>query len=161
MQNKGLEGGHFEAGLVPVADFLVNGAGTASDVISLKKHEYVRFVLFWGVGATGTNTLTVEACDDTVPTNQTKVPFWYRVSTAFGAIGTITFQPTAATGLLTTAGSNQIVEIFTSAEYVAATGYTYVRCKSVPGVASPLLGGCLIELIGPRFGDGAEASAIT
>src|SRR5258707_8290667 len=92
-----LERGHFEAGIVPVADFLVNGAGTASDVINMKQYEFVRFVLFWGVGATGTNTLTIEACDDVVPTNKVAVPFWYRQSTAFGAIGGIPFPPLPAT----------------------------------------------------------------
>jgi hypothetical protein len=155
-----LERGHFEGGLVPVADFLVNGAGVSSDVINMQKYEFVRFILFWGVGLTGTNTLTIEACDDVVPTNKTAVPFWYRVSTAFGAIGSIAFQPVPATGLLTTAGSNQIIELYTTAEYIAATGYSYVRMKSVPGVASPLLGGCLIELLNAKWKDGVEASAI-
>ncbi|HMH81784.1 MAG TPA: hypothetical protein VK531_02865, partial [Gemmatimonadales bacterium] len=148
-------------GLVPVADFLVNGAGVASDVINMKQYEFVRFILFWGVGATGTNTLTIEACDDVVPTNKTAVPFWYRVTTAFGAVGAIAFQPVPATGLLTLAGSNQIIELYTTAEYLAATGFGYVRLKSVPGVASALLGGCLIELISNKYQDGAEASAIT
>jgi len=157
------ERGHFEAGLVPVADFLVNGAGTASDVINMKQYEFVRFVLFWGVGATGTNTLTVEACDDVVPTNKVAVPFWYRQSVAFGTIGGILFQPVPATGLLTTAGSNQIIELYTTAEYIAGASpnqYGYVRLKSVPGVASALLGGCLIELFTNKYQDGAEASAI-
>jgi hypothetical protein len=152
--------GHFEAGLVPVADFLVNGAGVATDVVNLQRHEAVRLILFWGVGATGTNTLTVEACDDVVPTNKVAVPFWYRQSTAFGAIGAVAFQPVPATGLLTTAGSNKVVELYTTAEYVAATGFGYVRMKSVPGVASALLGFCLIELLNARWKDGAEASAI-
>jgi len=159
-----MERGHFEAGLVPVADFLVNGAGVASDVINMKLYEYVRFILFWGVGATGTNTLTIEACDDVVPTNQAAVPFFYRKSTAFGAIGGISFQPVPATGLLTTAGSNQIYELYTTAEYIAAASvnaYGYVRLKSVPGVASALLGGCLIELINNKYKDGVEASQIT
>lgn len=159
-----MELGHFEAGLVPVADFLVNGAGVASDVINLKNHEGVRFILFWGVGATGTNTLTVEACDDVVPTTQVKVPFWYRTTIAFGTVGAINFQPVPATGLLTLAGSNQIIEIVTTAEYIAGASpnqYGYVRLRSVPGVASALLGGCLIELLNSRYKDGAEASAIT
>src|SRR6266850_1868481 len=73
-----MERGHFEAGLVPVADFLVNGAGVASDVINMKLYEYVRFILFWGVGATGTNTLTIEACDNVTPSNTVAVPFFYR-----------------------------------------------------------------------------------
>ncbi len=159
-----LERGHFEAGIVPVADFLVNGAGTASDVINMKQYEFVRFVLFWGVGATGTNTLTIEACDDVVPTNKVAVPFWYRQSTAFGAIGGILFQPVPATGLLTTAGSNKIIELYTTAEYIAGAspnGYGYVRLKSVPGVASALLGFCLIELLTNKYQDSAEASSIT
>ena len=156
-----MELGHFEAGLVPVADFLVNGAGTATDVINMKNHEWARFVLFWGVGATGTNTLTVEACDNVTPSTTSAIPFWYRASASFGTIGSVVFQPVPATGYLTLAGSNQIIEVFVRAEYLAVSGYGYVRLKSVPGVASALLGGCLIELGEPKFADGAEASAIT
>jgi len=64
------------------------------------------------VGATGTNTLTVEACDDTVPTNQVKVPFWYRKNVGLRRpVGPIVFQPVPATGYLTLAGSNQIIEL--------------------------------------------------
>ncbi len=165
MTSLALERGHFEAGLVPVADFLVNGAGTVTPPINLKKHEFVRFILFWGVGATGTNTLTVEACDDTVPTNKVAIPFWYRRTIGLvGPVGAIAFQPVPATGYLTLAGSNQILDLYTTAEYVsgaAASGYNYVRLKSVPGVASALLGGCLVELITPKYMDGVEASAIT
>jgi hypothetical protein len=127
----------------------------------MKLYEAVRFIFFWGVGATGTNTLTVEACDDVTPSNTTAVPFWYRATTAFGTVGPIVFQPTPATGYLTIAGSNQIIELYTTAEYLAATaGRSYVRAKSVPGVASALLGGCLIELIKPKYADGAEASQV-
>lgn len=155
-----METSHFEGGLVPVADFLVNGAGVSTDIFNMKNHEWVRFVLFWGVGASGTNTLTVDACDDVVPTNQNKVPFWYRATTVLSAPGVITYQPTAATGYLTIAGSNKIIEIYTTAELIGATnGYGFVRLTSVPGVASALLGGCLAQMGGPKWADGAPVTA--
>lgn len=142
-----LERSHVEIGIAAVADF---AAGDVfSDVVNMKNYDRVRFLTHWGVGATGVVKLTVQACDDVVPSNTTAVPFWYRVNAA-GVAGAIT-RATAATGVSNVAGSNQIIEIEVVVEDLAATGYQYVRLSVDETTDSPLLGGVLIEQLDPRF----------
>jgi len=151
-----LERSQLEIGLVPVADAF---AGTvSSDVVSFARHERVRFLVFWGVGATGTVTLTVEACDNVTPSTTSAVPFRYRRLSAAGqAPGAIT--AVAATGILTTAGSDQIYECEVAAEAMLASGYGFVRLKSIESVNSPLLGGILIEMLDAKFAGSTHVTA--
>lgn len=145
-----LERGHVELGLAPVADAFA--ATVSSDVVSMANHNRARFIYVWGVGTTGTLTLTVEACDDVTPSNTTAIPFRYRKTTAGSAPGA--WADVAATGILTTAGSNQMYELEVDAAAVAAgasgAGRGFVRSKSVESVDSPILGGILIEMLEPR-----------
>lgn len=145
---------HFIKGLDPVADAF---AGTvASDVVDLSNHQSALFILHKGVGATGTSTITVEACDDIVPTNTTAVPFYSKNITSTDVQGAVT--PRAATGFVTTAGSSQMYAIQVHAEELANVGYRYVRLKAVEVVDSPVLGGIAIALCNPRFGGSAGTS---
>lgn len=155
--SKMIERGQLEVGLAPVADAF---SGTvASDVINMKNHNRVRFVYMWGVGATGTVTITAEACDDTTPTNTSAVPFYYRVTVAGGTPGTLTAA--TSSGFTTTAGSNQIIEIEVEASALNASGYGYIRSKSVEVVDSPILGGILVELLEPRHAGSGQTTATT
>ena len=142
-----MEQGHFEIGLAPVADAFA--ATVSSDVVSMKNHNRVRFLVFWGVGATGTTTLPVEACDDVKPTTTSAVAFRYR---RLSAAGQAPGAPTAvaSTGILTTAGSAQIYEVEVAAEALLASGYAFVRLTAVESVDSPILGGILIQMLEPR-----------
>lgn len=148
MTARSIEKGHLEIGLAPVADAF---SGTvASDVVSMKNHGRVRFIFLWGVGATGTVTITVEACDDVTPTNTSAVPFKYRrLPSAGGTPGAM--QDATSAGFTTTAGSNQVYEVEVDAEALSASGYGFVRAKSVEVVDSPILGGILISMEHPRF----------
>ena len=142
-----MEHSHFEVGINAIADAF---SGTVStDVVSMRDHVSVRFIVHWGVGVTGTTTLTVEACDDVVPTNTSAIPFWYRKMV--GAAAPSAISAVAATGQLTTAGSNQVVEVEVKAEQLSASGYGFVRLTAVESVDSPLLGGVLIEMGKPRY----------
>lgn len=154
-----LERGHVEMGLAPVADFFDSGAGGASDVISLKDHNRARAILLWGVGTTGTATLTVEACDDVTPTTHTAIPFWYRITVAAADPGAITLA--TASGFTTTAGSNQLVEIEINAAELNLLGRTYFRIVLTEVVDSPVLGGIVIELLEPRFATASSTTATT
>jgi hypothetical protein len=152
-----MEKSHFEVGLAPVADAF---AGTVySDVVNMKNHGRVRFIHFWGVGTTGTGTITVQACDDTVPSNRTAVPFRYRSLVAGAAPSAWAYV--AATGFTTAAGSNQIYEIEVLAEDVGATGYGYVQTKQVEVAASARLGGILIEMLDAKFQGPTPITATT
>lgn len=129
----------FITGLDPVADAL---AGTvASDVIDMSAFSRIVFLLHQGVGATGTSTLTVEACDDTTPSNTTAIPFHYRTDHV-GDEGA--FAAAAAAGFNTTAGSGKIVAVEVREDALAATGYRYVRLRAVEVVDSPVLAGILV-----------------
>jgi len=153
-----MERDHFEMGLAPVADFA--GADPVySDVVNMKDHGKVRFIVVWGVGTTGTIKFTVNACDDVVPTNETAVPFTYRVTAAAGTPGAPT-RTTASDGFTNTAGSNQILEVEVDAADVGATDKSYVRLKMDEVTNDPILGGILIQLAEPRHSGASHASAV-
>lgn len=138
------EGNHIVKGLDPVADGF-SGATVYSDVVSMKRYRACTFLLIKGVGTTGTSTVTVQACDDFVPTNRTPVPFRYRRCCNTGDVQGPLLAATAA-GFATTAGSSEIYEIEVLAEDLAATGYPNVQLKCAELVDDPVLGGIVIIL---------------
>lgn len=147
---------HFIKGLDPVADAF---SGTvASDVVDLSNHESAIFLIYKGAGATGTSTITVEACDDVTPTNATAIPFYSKSITTDDIQGEMTAR--AAAGFNTTAGASQLYAIQVDASQLAALGRPYVRLKMVEVVDSPVLGGIAIALAGPRYGGSATNSEI-
>ena len=147
---------HFIKGLDPVADAF---SGTVtSDVVSLENFESAIFLVYKGVGTTGTSTITVEACDDFVPTNTSAVGFLSKSITSTDIQGAMTVR--AAAGFTTTAGSSQIYAIQVNVEELLASGYACVRLKCVEVVDSPVLGGIAIALSNPRFGGSATSTEI-
>ena len=143
---------HSVPGIYPVADAF---AGTAATDIIEMQGEGILFTRFHGVGATGTSTVTVLACDDTTPTNSTAVPFKYRISTTPDTWGAWTEATTA--GFTTTAGSNQLYEIWAAAEEQGYLGYKYVKVVFTEVVDSPVLGGVLAQVIGGRYKEAPES----
>lgn len=148
---------HLIKGLDPVADAF---SGTVtSDVVNLEGAGHITFVLFKGVGATGTSTITVLACDDTSPTNTTAIAFHYRAYTTGDTAGTLTAATT--TGFVTTAGSSQLYAIEVDAQALAASGYAYVQLKAVESVDSPVLGGILAITSKLRYAQNVPHTQIT
>lgn len=144
---------HLGIGLSPLADAF---AGTVySDVINMKDFGKCRFIVAGGVGATGTSLFTVEACDDTVPTNVSAVPFYYRQHTSNDVGGTLTAA--TASGFTNTAGADRLITIEVDAGALLASGYGYVRLKAVEQTDSPVLGTVLFELCDPK----ATGTALT
>jgi hypothetical protein len=134
---------HIVKGLDPVADAF---SGTvASDIINMKNWNHVQFVIYKGVGATGTSTITVEACDDVSGTHATAVPFRYQAVTGADDVPSAPANA-PATGFVTTAGSSQLYKIDVDADALAASGYGYVRLKAVESVDSPVLG-CIFAIL--------------
>jgi hypothetical protein len=107
------------------------------------------FIIYRGVGATGTSTVTVEACDDVTPSNTTTVPFMYRENTTLDTWGSWTAA--TASGWLTTAGTNAIFEVYVDAAELMEEGYEFVRLDMAEGTNSPVIGGILVQLVNPRF----------
>ena len=132
--------------LYPVADAF---AGTMNTDIVRVRGEGVLFVITKGVGTTGTSTITVDACDDVTPSNTTAVAFMYRISTTPDTWGDWT-QATA-TGFTTTAGSNQMYEVYCPADELAAAGYGYARLTAVEVANDPVLGGVNAYIVNPDY----------
>lgn len=127
-------------GIDPVANAFASTV--YSDVVDMSDFSRLLFVRYDGVGTTGTSTVTVNACDNTTPSNRTPIPFRYRQILTGDTEGTLTAA--AVTGFTTTAGSSKIVAIEVDELDVASTGYRYVECKFVEVAASAVLGGVLI-----------------
>jgi len=144
------------SGIVPAADFLAGTVNT--DVFSVKNHERALFVVYKGAGATGTSTLTVEACDDFTPSNTTAVPFRYQAITSGDTRGEVT-DATAA-GFTTTAGANQLYVIEVDAVELAKAGYANVRLHGVEVANDPCTGGIIGMLLGSRYTSEVPDTAI-
>lgn len=131
-------------GLDPVADGF---AGTVySDVFEVLG-DGAFFIIYKGVGTTGTSTITVEACDDITPTNSTAVAF-YKKTLSSGVWSAAT--AVAATGFATTAGSSDMYLVWVDAEELGTEGYGYVRLKAVEVANDPVLGGIICGVYGLR-----------
>jgi hypothetical protein len=131
--------GHAVVALAAVANAF---AGTVrSTIFNLKNYMGCEFWIHKAVGATGTATITVNACDTTVPGNRTAIPFRYRSQTSSDTWSAVSVATTA--GFTTTAGSNQLYEIIIDASEVAKTGFQYVELTSTEVVASAVLGGII------------------
>jgi len=146
---------HLVKGLDPVADAF---DGTVySDIINMKNHEEITFVIYKGVGTTGTSTITVEACDDVSASNSAAIAFDYQAITSGDTHGAMTAATTA--GFTTTAGSSQLYLIRVKAQALS-NNYGYVRLKAVEVANDPVLGGILAILSGPRYDQAVQATAI-
>lgn len=146
-------------GIVPVADAFA-GTTAASDIHSLRDHGEILWIQFIGVGVTGTQTWTVEACDDVVPTTTTAIVFRARELLTGDVEGAWT--NIAATGFTVTAGSNRQCHILASAKDLPA-GKPFVRLKqSAEPVDSPCLGGVITILGGlpNRYSEDVNATTI-
>lgn len=147
---------HVVNALVPAANAF---AGTVySDVINMKDWNHVQFLIQKAVGAVGTATITVEACDDVVPTNVSAVPFKYQVCTVGDTFGALTEAPVA--GFATVAGSNQLYKVEVDADALSTSKYGYIRLKSVEVVVGAVLGGIIAVLTEPRYGREVPDTAI-
>jgi hypothetical protein len=127
-------------GLDPVANAF---AGTVrSDIINMSHFEEIAFIIYKGVGTTGTSTVTVVASDDNSPSNETAVEFVYQRGNNPDVPGALTKAPT--TGFVTTAGSSDAYMIIVKNQALASSGYKFVHLKMVESAASAVLGTILI-----------------
>ncbi len=137
---------HFVIAIAPVADAF---AGTkTSDVIKVDG-DGIEFQVWTGVGATGTSTFTVLACDDVTPTTTAAVAFWYKEITADPGDADWTLATTA--GFTRTAGTNYACRIWVPADLIGANGYGYAQLKAVEVVDSPVLGGVVARVVNTNY----------
>lgn len=146
----------FVKGLDPIADAFDGTKYT--DIVSMRNYKYAKFIVYKGVGATGTSTITVEACDDVSGTTTSAVPFTYQAITSGDTPGAVTAATTA--GFTTTAGSSQMYVINVDSAVMGASGYEFLRLKAVESVDSPVVGAILIELEEPKIAKEVPPTAI-
>ena len=148
---------HFVKGLDPVADAF---DGTVySDVVDARNYGTTHFIVFKGVGTTGTSTITVQACDDIVPTTRSAVAFRSRrCANSADTAGALTARTSA--GFDTTAGSSELYVIEVDNTALAAAGYGYVQLKMVEVVNSPVVGCILVAMGNARYPSASQESAI-
>lgn len=137
---------HIVNALPPVADAF-SGATATSDVVKVDGAG-IEFLVWTGVGATGTSTFTVLACDDVTPSNTTAVAFWYKEVTSDPGDATWTLATTA--GWTRTAGSNFMARIWVPADLIGQHGYNYAQLNGAESVDSPVLGGILAIIHEPK-----------
>ncbi len=147
-----LERLHFAKGIDPVADAFA-GANVRTDVYSMANHESLLFIIYQGVGATGTSTLIVNSCDDVTPTTRTPIKYRSRDVLTTDVQGAITAR--AAAGYIPTLGNSKITIIEVAAQDLVA-GDKYVELEMDEGTDSPVLGGVLVIA-----GDGRYLEAVS
>ena len=121
---KDLERLHIIGGLNPNADAF---AGTVNTDVFEVLGEGAFFLVYYGDGK-GASTLTVQACDNTTPSNTTAVAFNYRSSTTFDTWGS---WSTAGTAGITVQGESNMYEVYVPAAECASEGYGYIRAHLV------------------------------
>jgi len=146
---------HYINALPPVADAFASTA--ISDVIKVDGAG-IEFLVYRGVGTTGTSTVTVLACDDVTPSNTTAVTFWYKEITSDP--GDTSWTLTTTSGFTTTAGSNAMFRIWVPADLIGANGYNYAQLSMAESVDAAVLGGILAILHEPKV-QPVEATVIT
>jgi hypothetical protein len=142
-------------GLDPVADAF--DSTVYSDVVNMEEYAVARFIIYKGVGATGTSTITIEACDDAAGNNPVAIPFHYQKYVGADDLPGEVLAATTA-GFATTAGSSQLYVIEADSQRMG--NKSWIRLKAVELVNSPVLGGVLIELLSPRYGTDIPNTAI-
>ena len=160
---------HVMPGVSPVADFF--DTTQYSGPVNAKAYSKVVFLVYKGVGTSGTATLTVLAGSDAVaaatapsspsagPTSSTAIPFKYKAITSGDTEGAYTQATTA--GFATTAGSHQLYVIEVDCEELGDTAYKYLYVKSSEVVNSECIGAIVALGIGGRYQQDVPATALT
>ena len=141
---------HAVTGLQPING--VWATATSTDVVNCSLAKAVHMIINKGAGTTGTCSITCQACDDTVPTNTTNIPFYYQACTNTATTDAMTGAPTRVTAFTTTAGSNQLYMISVDTDQLAATQRKYIQFTMTEVTAASVLAGhvILLELQTPR-----------
>ena len=144
---KELENIHWIGGLAPDADVF---AGTVyTDVFEVQGEGAVFLVWYGTNAAVGASVMTINACDDATPTNETAVAFMYRVSTTFDTWGAWTLA--TAAGVTVGGSADSMWEAYVPASELASEGYGYIRAVFTESVNQTADGMCLAGVVNPRY----------
>jgi len=138
---------HIIGGLAPDADRF---DGTVRTDVFEVQGEGAWFLVWYGTNASsGASVMTIEACDDTTPSNTAAVAFMYRISTTFDTWGAWTLATT--TGITVGASADSMWEVFVPASEFASEGYAYCRAAFVESVNQVADGVVLAGVVNPRY----------
>jgi hypothetical protein len=134
--------------LPPAANVFAGTVHTAA--VNMSQWEHCIFLVEVGVGTTGTETFTVEACSTQAGANPTAIPFAYQECLGTNDVfGSMTKAPVG--GFLSAAGSNRQEMIHVDGAALATLGYSYVRLTSVEGTASAVIASVTAFMIQGKY----------
>lgn len=142
-----LETIHLAKGIDPVADAFA-GADVRSDVYAMRDYESVVFIIYIGVGTTGTSTILVNSCDNITPDTRTPIPYFSRDILTTDVQSVITAR--SAAGYIPTAGSSKIILIEVRAQDLVA-GDAFVEIEFDEAANAAVLGGVLALFAHGRY----------
>ena len=119
-----------------------------TDVMSMAVYQDIIFIITKNAGASGTATITVESCDNTIPSNTTTIPYRSQSTVSGNSPGAWTER--AAAGFTTAAGANQVYVIWVRAE-VLDDGDQFVRMVMTESANNPVDGAVVAIGLNPRF----------
>lgn len=117
----------FTNAMIAAAEDMFNG-DPASDVINMRDATNAVFIITTLANAGGNAAITVLACDDTVPTNTSAIPFSYRLCTAPNTLGAITRATTSGFTTSTSANITYLVEVNQADLHDSGYGYIQLKC---------------------------------
>ncbi len=136
---------------------IFNGS-PATDVLSMENYEEIVFIITKNSGATGAAVITVESCDDVVPTTKTAVAFRYQVTTSGNTIGAV--LKALAAGFTTTGGADQIYAISIKSDELSGDD-KFVRLLATESTDSPVDGAIIAIGLYPRYEQDVPIEMIT
>ena len=137
-------------------------ATQTTDVVDAGEATRLQFIVMFGVITTQDITITLEACDDIVPTTSPAIVFSYRLSAVVGTdlMGAITAVTVPATGCVvavTDDGKSVLIDVDPAA---LTAGYPYCRLTIAPTA------GCTVSLMSalclmtPRYAQNVVPSVV-
>lgn len=134
----------FVKGLDPVADAF-DTVGR-SDVISMREHKNITFLIYCGVatGGTADGVVTVDACSNVGAAATTPIGFKYQTILTGDTPSKI--LTATSTGFAMTPGSSQLYAIYVNASDLAASGYEFVRLSVTEDTDDPVVA-CIVAIM--------------
>ncbi len=153
-------------GVVPVADAFAGGVST--DVVSLKNHNRVTFIIITGaIEDSGiSNLCKVQACSNAAASSTTDITFYrnsQQWSTTVDTWGALALAPSTGynfTSANAVANAVHIATVTADMVEAEAPGYPFVRLNIAETVNKTITGAVLIILSEPRYPQAVPVSVI-
>jgi hypothetical protein len=157
---------HVGQGIVPAADRFAGGV--SSDIVSLANYKRCTFFIFTGaIEDSGiSNLVTVDACDNTTPSNTTAVSFKHRSqqwSTTVDTWSSLTSATSSGYNFMTNnavANAVHMIEVNSSDVEAEAPGKPYVRLTIAETVNKTITAAVFWVLSEPRYPQPVPVQAI-